>query len=65
MDDSRIAKCDELLELLYAHDDLAKLRALIIDIEDLRERLRRGESVTSLQAGRERAGEDSNLRPAD
>jgi hypothetical protein len=36
-----LAKCDELLELLYEHREHAKLRALVADIEALRDRLRR------------------------
>ena len=43
MDDPRaaqqLAKCEELLELLAAHDEHGKLRALANDIRDLRDRL--------------------------
>jgi hypothetical protein len=47
-DDAVLRKCEELLEMLYEHDGHAKLRALIRDIERLRdsllERRRVGES---------------------
>jgi hypothetical protein len=35
-----LAKCEELLSFLTAYEDHAKLRRLIADIEELRDRLR-------------------------
>jgi hypothetical protein len=34
-----LAKCEALLEMLYAHPEHAKLRRLVSDIEALRDRL--------------------------
>jgi hypothetical protein len=36
--DRLLEKCEELLDILYAHEDHAKLRLLIADIEALRDR---------------------------
>ena len=37
--EAMLSKCEELLDLLYANRDHAKLRSLIADIEDLRDRI--------------------------
>jgi hypothetical protein len=37
--DRLLLKCEELLDLLYANPDHAKLRQLVADIEDLRDQL--------------------------
>jgi hypothetical protein len=41
-DASLVLKCEELLEILYANGEHAKLRALVADIEALRDRLLSG-----------------------
>jgi hypothetical protein len=40
-----LAKCEELLAFLAAHDDHLKLRRLVADIEELRDRLLASEHV--------------------
>jgi hypothetical protein len=37
--DDLLAKCEDLLDVLYANPEHAKLRALVTDIEELRDRL--------------------------
>jgi hypothetical protein len=37
--EAMLLKCEELLDVLYANQDHAKLRSLIGDIEDLRDRI--------------------------
>jgi hypothetical protein len=37
--DDLLARCEELLDILYAHPEHAKLRMLVADIESLRDRL--------------------------
>ena len=37
--DELLAKCEALLEMLYENEEHAKLRTLIADIEQLRDRL--------------------------
>jgi hypothetical protein len=36
--DDLLGKCEELLDMFYAHPEHAKLRTLVADIESLRDR---------------------------